>query len=177
MMKYTTGWESNEKKHLFLEKVWEQISQAFPIWWVLLTFLMLLEIWWENPCIFHAIKYTIGWESNGKKHPHYGKSMSTNLPVSSHTMGFVAFSCSVGNWWGNPCISQMMKYAIGWESNEKKSSTLWENNNINFLDFPHTMGFVAFSCNLGNWWRDPCISHMMKYTIGWESNGKKAPIP
>ena len=38
------------------------------------------------------------------------------------------------------------------------------------------MIFVAFSCTMGNWWGNPCISHMTKYAIGWESNGKKAPI-
>ena len=43
------------------------------------------------------MKYTIGWESNGKKHPYYGKSMSINFPINPHTMVFVAFSCNVGN--------------------------------------------------------------------------------
>ena len=52
---------------------------------------MLWEIWWENPCIFHAMKYIIGWESNRKKHPYYGKSMSTNFPGSPHTMGFAEY--------------------------------------------------------------------------------------
>ena len=47
---------------------------------------------------------------------------------------------------------------------------------INFLDPPHTMGFVGFFCAMGNRWENPCISHVMKYTTGWESNGKKAPI-
>ena len=46
----------------------------------------------------------------------------------------------------------------------------------NFPDFPHTMTFVAFSRTVGNLWGNPCISHMLKYTIGWESDGKKAPI-
>ena len=44
----------------------------------------------------------------GKKHPHYGKSMIIDFPDFSHTMGFVAFSRTVGNLWGNPCISNMM---------------------------------------------------------------------
>ena len=77
-----------EKTTHFMEKVWEQISQAFPH---LMGFTMLWEIWWENPCIFHAMKYTIGWESNGKKHPYCGKSMSTNFPGFSHRMGFLGF--------------------------------------------------------------------------------------
>ena len=66
-----------EKTTHFIEKVWGQISQ-----W---------EIWWENPCIFHAMKYIIGWESNRKKHPYCGKSMSTNFPGSAHRMGFLGF--------------------------------------------------------------------------------------
>ena len=43
---------------------------------------------------------------------------------------------------------------------------------INFPDFPHTMGFVTFSCTVGNLWENPYIYHMLKYTIGWESDGK-----
>ena len=42
-------------------------------------FTMLWEIWGENPCISHVMKYTIGWESNGKKHPYCGKCMSTRF--------------------------------------------------------------------------------------------------
>ena len=41
-------------------------------------------------CISHIIKYTIECESNGRKHPYYGKSMSTNLSGSPHTVGFVS---------------------------------------------------------------------------------------
>ena len=82
-------WSLMEKSTHFKEKVWEPISQAFPIRWVSMTFLILWEIWWESPCISHVKKYTIAWESNGKKHPYYGKSMSINFPVSPHTMGFV----------------------------------------------------------------------------------------
>ena len=61
----------------------------------------------------------------GKNAP-FGKSMSANFPGSPHTMGFVAFSCTMGNLWGNPCICNMMKHIIGWESHGKKASILWE---------------------------------------------------
>ena len=47
--------------------------------------------WWGNPCISHILKYTIECESNGKKHPYYGKSMNTNFPGSPHTVGFVGY--------------------------------------------------------------------------------------
>ena len=45
-----------------------------------------------------------------------------------------------------------------------------------FQTFPYTMGFVAFSHTVGSLWGNPCISHMLKYTTGWELNEKKAPI-
>ena len=37
--------------------------------------------------------FPIGWAHlMGKKHPHHGKSMSTNFPGSPDAMGFAAFS-------------------------------------------------------------------------------------
>ena len=102
--------------------------------------------------------------------------MSTNFPGSPHTMSFAAFSCAMGDWWGNPCISHMMKYTAGWKSHGEKPPILWEKYEYQFPRFTHTKGFVAFSRTMRNWWGNPCISHMMKYTIGWESNGRKAPI-
>ena len=47
---------------------------------------------------------------------------------------------------------------------------------IDFRDFPHTMSFVKFSRTVVNLWGNPYISHMLKYTIGSEWDGKKAPI-
>ena len=58
----------------------------------------------------------------GKKHPYYGKSMVIDFPDFPHTMGFVAFSRTVGSLWGNPRISHMLKYTLRWESNGKKST-------------------------------------------------------
>ena len=37
------------------------------------------------------MEYTIGRESNGKNHPYYGKSMSSNFPSSTHTMDFAEY--------------------------------------------------------------------------------------
>ena len=45
----------------------------------------------------------------GKRHPCYGKSMSVSFPEFPHTMGFVTFSQTMGNLWGNPYISHMLK--------------------------------------------------------------------
>ena len=71
----------------------------------------------------------------GKKHPYYGKCMSTNFPgslppPSPYTMGFVGFFCAMRNWRGNPCISHMMKYTtVQCKSMGKNAQTLeivWE---------------------------------------------------
>ena len=45
----------------------------------------------------------------------------------------------------------------------------------NFPGPPHTDGFCWIFCVMGNWWENPCISHVRKCTAEWESNGKKAP--
>ena len=164
--------------------------------------------WWEKPCISHVVtKYTIKWESDGRKvsigqgksgyqfprlsqfdgfyciFPCYGKSMSTSFPGSPHTMGFVGYfretiSQTFSIWWiwlSFP-ISLVMKYTIKSESNGRKVSIIWEKYEHQFPRFSPTMSFVAFSCTMGNWWGSPCISHMMEYTVGWESYGEKSPI-
>ena len=137
--------------------------------------------WWENPCIPYMMKYTaIGWKLYGEKSLIlYKKSISTNFPGSTHTKGFVAFSRTMRNWWGNTCIFHMIRYTIRWESNGKKAPILWRKKyEYQFPpDFPHTMGFVAFSHTVGNLWGNACISHMLKYTRGWELDGKKTPMP
>ena len=75
------------------------------------------------PCdeVYH--KMGIWWK---KKGPCYGKSMSTSFPGSPHMIGFVTFSCTMENLWGNPCISHLMKYTIRWESDAKNAPILWE---------------------------------------------------
>ena len=147
--------------------------------------------WWENPCNSHIIQYTIECESNGKKVPILWEKYEYQFPRfstydgfcrifreinfldSSHLMGFPAISYALGNWRGDPCISHMMKYMTGWESNGKSHSFYGKGLGSNFPGIPHLMGFTML---WKIWWENPCISHMMKYTIGWEFNGKKAPI-
>ena len=58
----------------------------------------------------------------------------------------------------------------------KKHPYYGENMGINFPDFLHTMSFVEFFCTVGKLWGNPYISHMLKCIIGWELDGKKAPI-
>lgn len=50
------------------------------------------------------------------------------------------------------------------EVDEKKALVLWEKYEYQFPRFfPFTMVFAAFSCTTGNWWRNPCIFHVMKF--------------
>ena len=95
--------------------------------------------------------------------------MAIYFPDFSPTIGFVAFSRTVGNLWRNPCISHMLKYTIRWESTEKKSShttgKVWVSI---FQTFPITWFFFAFSHTMRNLWENPCISLTLKYTIGWK---------
>ena len=46
----------------------------------------------------------------------------------------------------------------------------------NFPDSPNSMDFSEFSLSLGDWRGKLYVSHIIKYTIGCQSNGKKAPI-
>ena len=97
----------------------------------------------------------------GKKHPYYGKSMIINFPDFPHTVGFLAFSCTVEDLWGNPYISHMLKYTIDGNRKGKKHPYYGKSMIIDFPDFPHIMGFVAFSSTVENLWGNPCTSYIM----------------
>ena len=88
------------------------------------------------------MKYTIG-NLMERKRPYYGKNMSTNFPGSPHTMSFVEFSCTMGNWWENPCILHMRTYTVGWESNGKKVPIVWEKYEYRF---PRLFPYHRFCC-------------------------------
>ena len=151
-----------------MRKVWVTIFQVLPHKVGLTVFSHVMGNWWENTCISHLMKCATGWESNGKNHTYYKKSMSNNFPGSPHTMGFVVFPCTMGNWWWNPCISHMMMYSIGWEPYGEKSPILWEKYEYqfprsssydgfrrifpgtNFPDFPHSMELAVFCIVMGN---------------------------
>ena len=152
-----------KKSTCMLWKKWVPIPQAVPIWWILLQFLMLWEIDRE----------THGYESNGKKAPilcekyeyqfprfsTYDGSCKifpeTNFPGFSHLMSFSAISYAMGKWWENPCISHMMKYTTGWESNRKDHSFYGKSVGTNFPGLSHLMGFADFSNAMGNLMRKP----------------------
>ena len=110
----------------------------------------------------------------GKKHPCYGKSMVIDFPDFPHTMGFVAFSCTVGNLWENPCISHMLKYSIGWESTGKKAPILWENYGYRFPRFSryHGFSFIFLYCGkfMGKPMHFPYAEVYHRMGIGWEKS-------
>ena len=96
----------------------------------------------------------------GKKHPYYAKSMSINFPDFPYTMGFVAFFRTVRNLWGNPYISHMLKYTIGWELDEKKAPILREKYDYRFPRIFPYHGFCCIFPYCGKFMGNPCISHI-----------------
>ena len=83
----------------------------------------------------------------GKNYPYYRKSMITNFPGFLHTIDFIAFSLTIGNWWENPCISHMMKYNMRWEFDGKKVPILWEKYDYQFPRFSPYDGLCCiFPC-------------------------------
>ena len=107
-----------------------------------------------------------------KRHPYYGKSMSTIFPGPPHTMGFVAFSPTKGNWWENPCISHMMKNTIAWESDGGKVFILWEMSDYQFHRFsPYHDFFCIFLYYgklMGKPMHFPYDEVYSRMGIGWE---------
>ena len=95
------------------------ISQAFAS--VLLNFPVLCETDGETHAFPIMIKYTIGWELDRKKLPIF--------PCFPHTMGFVAFSRTVENWWENLFISHYdelyHRMGIGWEKSIHTMGKVW----------------------------------------------------
>ena len=115
IIKYTKGYESIGKKAPML---WEKYEYQFPMFSTYDRFCRIfpgtnfpsvshsmdfpafshaMRNWWEYPCLSRMMTCTTGWESNGKKHPFYGKSMGTNFPGLPHLMGFDDFSNAMGD--------------------------------------------------------------------------------
>ena len=101
--------------------------------------------------------------------------MRTNFSGFPHTMGFVAFSCSIRNWWGNPCISHMMKYTIGWECYGEKSLILWGKYEYQFPRFTRYNGFCCIFPYYGKLMGNPMHFSYDEVCHRWESMGKKRP--
>ena len=169
-----------------MAKVWVPISQVFHIrifpeinfldFSHLMDFPAIsnaLENWREYPCISHMMKYMTGWESNGKNHPFYGKSLGTNFPRIPRLMGFTMLWKI---WWENPCISQVMKYTIGWGSNGKKHSYYGKSMSTNLPGSPHTMGFLGY-CREPIFQTFPIQWAWLSFPMLWEINEKAHVFP
>ena len=118
----------------------------------------------------------------GKKHPYYVKSMRINFTDIPNTMGFVAFFHTVENLLGNPCISHMLKYTIGWELDGKKAPILWEKYGYRFprlspipwvlLHFPLLWKIFWETHAFPIWWNlliSSCVLYKMFEKHLWDS--------
>ena len=119
---------------------------------------------WEKPCVSHVVKYTVRWESDGRKVPILWGKNGHQFPRLSQFDGFRSIFQCYGKLMGNPCISHIMNY-IPQDVNlmRKKAPILWEKyeyqfprfstydgfsrifTGTNFPGFYHSMGFRAFS--------------------------------
>ena len=70
----------------------------------------------------------------------------------------------------------MVKYTIRWECDIRKYPYVKEKMGTNFPGSLNSLDFTLFSNAMGNWRGNPCISHIIKYTIGCKSNGKRTSI-
>ena len=145
--------------------LWENCEYQFPrispyngFCCILLCYRKLMEIPVYFPCdeVYHW------WKSNGKKAPILRKSMSNNFSGFPLTMGFVTFSCAMGNWWGNLCIFHPMKYRTGWESYGKKHPYYGKKNVNQFLRFSPFDGFC---------YNFPCYRKLMRKFMHFPSDG------
>ena len=90
VMKYITGWESGWRNS---HTLWEKYEYQFPrvsLHCSCYGKLMGKPIHFSYGEVYHR------WESNGKKHPYYGKSMGTNFPGFAHLIVFPEFSHAIG---------------------------------------------------------------------------------
>ena len=85
--------------------------------------------------------------------------METNFPGLAHSMVFVEFPHTIGNWLENPYISHVMQSTIGWEYNGEKST--------------HTMGkvWVPISQVLPIRWV------LLDFFVQWKIDGKTMHFP
>ena len=91
MMKYTTGWESNEKSHPFYGQTMGTNFPGLPHSKGFAEFSNAVENFMRKPMPFPCDEVYQGWESNAKKQLYYGKSMNTNFPGSPHMMCLVGY--------------------------------------------------------------------------------------
>ena len=83
-------------------KVWVLISQVVLIRWVLLDFFVLWEIDGKTHAFPIMMKYTIGWESDGKKVPKLWKKYDYQFLMFSPYYGFCCIFPCYGKLVGKP---------------------------------------------------------------------------
>ena len=77
---------------------------------------------------------------------YFGQKMGKNFPGSPNAMDFTVFSHAMGDWCGSPCISHILKYSIGCESNGEKAPILWEKYQFPWLSPYHAICIVFPYC-------------------------------
>ena len=107
-------------------KVWASISQVLLIQWVLLHFPIL---WWGNSCISHLMKYTPGWEPNGKKAPTLWEKYEYQFPRLSPYHEFCCIFPYCGKFMGKPMhfpyAEVYHRMGIGWEKSTHTMGKVW----------------------------------------------------
>ena len=112
-----------------MEKVWAPISQVLPIRMGYVGFFCVMGNWWENPCISHVMKYTAGWESNGKKAPKLWEKYEYQFPRSSSYNGFCCIFPYYGKLMGKsmhfPHDEVYHRIGIRWEKSTHTMGKVW----------------------------------------------------
>ena len=168
-MKYTIKWESNRK---IAPIIWEKYEPQFPRFCCIFLYygkLIGKPIHFSYEEVYHRME--IAW---GNITHTMGKVWVPLFPGSTHLKRFVAFSRTMRNWCGNPCISQMMKYIIGWQSNGKKAPILCEKHENQFHWHSQYHGFCCIFPYCGKFIGKPMhfpyaeVYHRMG--TGWEKS-------
>ena len=170
-MKYTIKWESNGKKAPI---IWEKYEHQFPrfspydefcciflYYWKLMGKPMYFaydEVYRRIGIVWAKITHTMGkvWVPISQVHPM--QRVLLHFPVIWEIDGETR---TFPIWWSIPKDGNLNGNQMG-----KKHPYYGKSMIINFPDFPHTTGFVAFSRISGNLWGNPYIPHMLKYTTG-----------
>ena len=143
-----------KKSTYTLEKVWVPISQALRIPWISLHFPMLWEIDGET----HALP--TGWESDGKKHPCYGKSLETCFSKPAFSIQWLLLHFP---WYG-----KVMRKPMYFPCDE-----LYHRIGIRWRKSTHTLSKARVSIFqvLPRWWV------LLNFPLLWEIDGKTHAFP
>ena len=95
------------------------------------------------------LHFPVLWEINEETHafPIWEK-YEYQFPSFSRYNRFCCISCATGDYWGNTCISHMLKHTIGQEMDEKKVTTPSEKYEYQLSRFSSYNGFCCiFLCH------------------------------